>query len=429
MTAKRILFGVLTPHGGGHTRTAVALADALRSRGYSIDFLVATPGEPVRTALITDAGFRVVPIKSHYARFWRSSFHQDLRRLVRRSSYDVLHWFELHGLRQAALIAAEEKRAFVWTHTSGGVVAPGYYGLNRVVVYTREVATDVSRRSPKTTVHLVPARLDLRSLDRRFVDAARRDVRSAIGVHDTDLLIVRVARCSSVYLQSVRLGIELAVQLTRLGRSAMFLHAGYEEEPETKAQIDRLVGLANAGSVRPVAYSLTEDLQAGTRYMAAADVCIASGRSAIEALALERPTLVVWSSRYLGMVNEANIQQVADTNFQGRDTEKAGSDEEIVSGMLDAVRERLAEPDHGARSQGACGRFIKEHYSVETAADAYEQLYADRVVTVDGFLKHYSHPRHLARELYHRLPPSLRFSRPAIFLRRTNRWPGLQQVD
>jgi hypothetical protein len=425
MSGKRILFGVLTPHGGGHTRTAVAVADVLRGRGHHIDFLVAAPADPVRTTLITGARFRIVTIHDPYARL-RPSFRRSLRDVLYGGSYVVLHWFELTALRRAALVAARAQRGFLWTHTSGGA-PPGYYGLNRVVVYTPELARDVERRSPKTTAHVAPARIDLRSLDRRFVDDARRAVRSALGVRDGELLIVRVARCTSVYLPSVRIGLALARRLNRAGQPAVFLHAGYSEDALTTRHISAFVSQANREADRPFAHSLTEGLEDGVRYLAAADVCIGSGRSAIEALALARPTFVIWESRYLGLVDEQNIQAIGDTNFQGRNSDIAWSDEEVVDRMSDAIRDRLAEPDQGAARQAACARFIREHYSVEAVAGVYERLYADTAVTVDGFFRHVTNPRQLGRELFYRLPPEIRFSRPANFLRGSRLWPGAPQ--
>jgi len=434
MPPQRVLFGLLKPSFGGHTRTAVAVAEVLRDRGYTIDFLVhestdAKGADPtsVTASLIHAAGFGVVPIAGPYARPGQRSFRRNLSDLLHRCPYDALHWFEEHGLRDAALVAAAERCAFVWTFTSGGLPV-GYCGLNSVVVFTREVAEDVRRRSPRTVVHVVPARFDFRPLDSQFVQSARRDIRHRFSVGDRDLLIVRVARCTSVYLRSVRLGIELATRLSRAGRPAMFLHAGYVEDPEVALEIRRAVEQANIAASRPIAYSVADGVEIGTRYAAAADLCVASGRSAIEALALERPTLVAWGSRYLGMVDDENIQTFAATNFQGRNSEVV-SDDDVVSRMYDAVCLRLTEPAQDAGTRARCARFIRQHYSVESAADTYEGLYADRTVTVDGFLKHYSNPRHIGREVFHRLPTSVRFSRPLRFLSRRRFWPGLPRND
>ena len=435
MKPQRILFGLLTPGLGGHTRTAVALAEVLRDRGHAIDFLVRASTDDgtdssVTASLIRAAHFPVVPIGGLFAPIGQPSFRRNLRDLVRREPYDVLHWFEegYARVRDAAAVAALERRGFVWTITSGG--APwGYYGLNRVVVFTPEVAADAKRRSPQTAVHLLPARLDFRPFDRAFIQSARRDIRNRFAIGDDELLIVRVARCASVYVRSVRAGIALAARLSHAGRPARFLHAGYVEIPEVAQEIRQMVDEANAAAGRRFAHSVTDNVEQGTRYEAAADICIAAGRSAIEALALGQPTLVVWGARYLGMVNEDNIQTMSETNFQGRNTERVVSDEDVVTEMHDAVRTRLAAPAQGARTQELCARFIRDHYSVESAAATYEELYADRTVTVDGFLTHYSNPRHLGRELFHRLPPSIRFSRPLSVLRRSGLWPGLPPTD
>jgi len=436
MTAHRILFGLLTPGLGGHTRTAVAIAEVLRDRGHAIDFAVsASPGSAradgsaATTTLIRAAGFPVVLIAGVYALPFQQSFRRRLRDLVRQTPYDALHWFELHaGVRDAAIVAARERRAFVWTVTSGGVPS-GYYGLPRVVVFTKEVAEDARRRSPRTVVHVLPARIDLRSLTPDVVEAARHEIRSRLAIDDRELLVVRVARCSSVYLRSVHWGLALAERLVREGRPARFLHAGYVEDPGVADEIRRLVDQANRSAGRTVAWSVTDDVEAGTRYLAAADVCIGSGRSAIESVALERPTLVAWGSRFPGIVDAENIEQMADTNFQGRNTERIVSDDEVVGRMRDAVSRRFDEPDRGAAIQMDAARFVRSQYSVESAAEVYEHLYFDRTMTVDGALEYYANLRHLGRELYHRLPLNVRAGRTVSALRRAKLWPGLQRLE
>jgi hypothetical protein len=50
---------------------------------------------------------------------------------------------------------------------------------------------------------------------------------------------------------------------------------------------------------------------------------------------------------------------------------------------------------------------VRDRYSVESAADVYEQLYADRAVTVAGALTHFGNPQHLGREILRRLPARL----------------------
>jgi glycosyltransferase involved in cell wall biosynthesis len=436
LTGLRILFGLLTPGLGGHSQTALALAKALRGRGHAVEFVVrdaADSGHPdavgVTASLIREEGFRIKTITDPYSRPGRRSFQRQLHDIVRCTPYDALHWFELHaGVRDAALVAAAERRAFVWTVTSGGV-PPAYFGLNRVVVYTEEVAADARRRSPRTTVHVLPARIELQSLDNAFIDCARREIRGWLGIADRELLIVRVARCSSVYLRSIHAGIELAQRLRQAGRPARFLHAGYVEDPGVAADIQCAVAQANAASGETLAWSVTNRLESGTRYAAAADVCIGSGRSAMEAIALGRPTLIAWGSRYLGLVDDHNVDTMAATNFQGRHSARVVVHEDVVDAMLHAVLNRLSDEEAAGRIHEACARVVRGRYSIERATEAYERLYADRTVAVDGFLRYYGNPRHLGRELFHRLPAGIRFSRPIDWLRRVRSWVGVSGTD
>lgn len=415
MTPHRILFGLLSPALGGHTRTALALATVLRDRGHAIDFLVRrgdehTEGDALSDSLIRAAGFPVVAIPGLYEWRARPSFRDNLRHLVRRERYAAIHWLEFHdGVRDAAIVARDEGCAFVWTVTSGGLPV-SYYGLNQVVVFTPEVAADARRRSPRSAVHVLPARVDFSTLTPEIRDREHASIRRRFGIADADPLVVRVARCAAVYLRSVRLGIALVSRLNREGRRAVFLHAGYAQEAAVAHEIRRLVDRANVEAGRTVAHSVTEALDPGTSYAAAADVCIGSGRTAIEAIALERPTFVAWGSRYLGMVDADSIEAIAETNFQGRQSEGAVSDDEVVGRMCEALRRRLVDVDGGRRTQVACASFVRERYSVESAVDTYERLYADRTVTVDGLFKTLRNPGYLAREVFYRLPTGFRES-------------------
>lgn len=383
-----------------------------------VDFLVGDASTSATDVLVRAAGFHVASIAGLYQWRVRPSFRQRLRDVVRRERYTVIHWFEFHdGVREAAIVAREAGCAFVWTVTSGGVPA-SYHGLNRVAVYTQEIAEDVRRRSPTTVPHVLPARLDFRMLSSDVRERARTTVRPLLGIAETDLLIVRVARCADVYLRSVRLGVELASRLVRDGQGAVFLHAGYEQDSAVAQDIRNCVNQANALAGRTVAHSVTDNLLAGVDYIAAADVCIASGRSALEAVALERPTIVAWGARYLGMVDAGNIARVAETNFQGRQSERVSSDEDVLARMREAIDARAADEVTARQTQSACAAFVREHYSVERAADAYEQLYADRTVNVESLFRAAWNPSWLSRELFHRLPAGVRRARLLRPLRR-----------
>ena len=395
----------------------MALARALCDRGWIPDIAVdASISDAVSetaaetTSLVRAAGLRIVPIQ-------RLGRRRRIRGLISQHGYDAVHWFELYdGVRDAALAAADSRVAFIWTIASGGVPV-GYFGLNRVAVFTTEVAADVRRRSPATSVHLVAARVDLAALNTDFARAARLEVRQRLGLSDDELLIVRVARCAPVYYPSIAAGVGLTDALNQSGRRATFLHAGYVQDPDVAQDIRLLIDRANAAAGRLVARSITDDVSLGARYLAAADVCISAGRSALESIALERPTLLAWGSRYLGMVSAGNIDELARTNFQGRLLSEHPSGSDVSRLMHEAVVERLADPN-GASTQASCARFVRDRYSVDAAADAYARLYADRTVTVEDALAHYGNPRHLWRALFHRLPRRVRDSRAVRILKR-----------
>jgi hypothetical protein len=397
---------VLWPSPGGHTRTAIAIAEALRGRGHTIEFVVdATAGSD---DLIRASGFPVHRDLSVYSTPLRPSFRASFRSLVERTGCDAIHWFEKRaGIRGAAAAARDAGRSFVWTVTSGGP-PDEYYGLNRVAVYTPEVAQHAARRSPGTTVHVLPARISVTEIDRALDSRSRGDIRAQFKIPDTSLLIVRVARCARVYVPSIKLGLGLTEHLNDSGRPAVFVHAGFVNEPEAATEIRSLVDAANRRAGRSIAFSETNPL-AGVRYLAAADVCVASGRSAIEALALGRPTIVAWGSQCLGLVEPGNIDEIARTNFQGRLATAPPSGKETTAAGIARILQHDFQGDE-QQARVFCSQFVRSRYSVEKAAEAYEALYEDRRVTLDSAARYYSNPRNVATELRGWIPIGVRRS-------------------
>jgi hypothetical protein len=396
------------------------LAQELGKRGHVIEFVVDTTADSIE--LIREAGFPIRRVDTLSTRIFRGGFRRLLRDLVRDGRYDAVHWFEKnHGVYEAARAAAESGCAFVWTVTSGGPPTM-YHGVNRVVVFTSEVAEHARRTSPRTAVHIVPARINLGQLSREFARDARTDVRKRLGLEEGSLLVVRVARCAAIYVRSIQLGIELTERLNfdgRDGKAATFLHVGYIQDPDAAARIQQLVEAANERAGRTIARTETHDVALGARYVAAADFCIASGRGALEALVLGRPTLVAFGPRYLGMVDETSIRDLAERNFQGRNDARTASADDDLNAIQEAVRRRLEDPARSARTQEACARFISDHYSIEGAATFYEGLYDDRTVGVASSVQHYTHPRHLLARLRRLVPRRYRDSRPKASLRRS----------
>lgn len=390
----KILLFVMRPSCGGHTRTAVALAEELRRRRHVVEFLIHTHLEPATETpdLITAKGFGLHAMEIRKDGRLRRPLERGVRALLREGQFDGVHVVGYRaGILELARACRREGRFFLWTIPSGGTVRR-YNGLNRVVVFTREVAEDVREKSPRTTAHILPARIDFRTLGDISREEVRREVRQRLGIPQEALLVVRVARCHSLYLKGICLGLRLVEMLCQEGYPSFFLHAGYPQESEIVDEIGRMVRGVNERAGRAIAFTETEEVAFGARYMAAADLCIASGRSALESLGLGKTTLLHWGDRYLGAVEGSSIEALADTNFQGRRENSIPDEEADLQAMLAIARERLSDPENFREDRELCARFIRERYSIQGAADEYERLYMDRTVAVEGPLRWYAPP-------------------------------------
>jgi len=400
----KLLLCVPAPSFGGHTRSAVSLASELRCRGHSVEFLVGAKLAGKETpALIEEAGFHIHALEIRKDGILRRPFEAEVRSLLRACRFEVVHLVgHLRGLPELARACRKEGRSFLWTLPSGG--APKRFeGLNRVAVFTPEVAEEVRRTSPRTVPHILPARIDFRPLDELAVAGNRSEVRRQFGIPEDALLIVRVARAHPLYLKSVRIGIHLAEQLAAEGRPTFFLHAGYPQEQEVAELIRDLVLRANERAGRRIAFTESDDVALGARYMAAADLCIASGRSALEAIGLGRTTLLAWGDGVPGLVDDVSIATHADTNFQGRLEPSPIDEGGCLRQTLAALKARLADPEEDARIREVCARFVRERYSIQGAAVRYEELYWDRTIRVVSPMGAYLSPSRIGRAISERV--------------------------
>lgn len=108
-------------------------------------------------------------------------------------------------------------------------------------------------------------------------------------------------------------------------------------------------------------------------YIAACDVFVAPSRSAMEALASGKPTVIAGNFGMLGMFSPKIADEAKRTNFCCR-----GSELPTAEKITKCVLEVLAYSDEEIKNTVKYGRkFIETHYSVRVMADICEEKYKD----------------------------------------------------
>jgi len=106
--------------------------------------------------------------------------------------------------------------------------------------------------------------------------------------------------------------------------------------------------------------------------IASADVVVGVSRSALEAMAAEKPCILAGNEGYLGIFDESKLELAINTNFCCRGCEPTTAEalERDLAALLFTEKKGLAKL--GAYNRGV----IMRHYSVSRMADDYEAAYA-----------------------------------------------------
>lgn len=218
---------------------------------------------------------------------------------------------------------------------------------------------------PRERLHLVPNGVDLESFR---PGAAAADARRALGLPADGPVVVLVGRLSGPRGPVARLVVSEVFPRVRAAVPAATLAVvggmrGAEGFADLVADANRLLG---PDAVRYLGHQ--PDVHDA---LAAADVVVGAGRSALNALAMGRPVVAHGETHYVGPVDEATAEECRATNFgdsgERRATDPAPMAADLVALLGDAGRRRrLSE----------WGRaFVERHYDVRETWRRIEVVY------------------------------------------------------
>jgi glycosyltransferase involved in cell wall biosynthesis len=220
---------------------------------------------------------------------------------------------------------------------------------------------------PRERVHLLMNGVDLDRF-RPPPGAAAAPARRALGLPAAGMLVALVGRLTAERGAAARLVVsEIFPRVRDSVRSAGLVVVGGMRTPEDfgllVAEANRRLGgewVRHVGHQTDVA-----------PWLAAADVVVAGGRSAIEALAMGRPVLALGLTDYVGVVGEATAGEALRTNFGD-----FGAPRRVDAARVAADLASLLG-DAGRRGElGRWGRaFAQRHFDAAVLWPRVEEVY------------------------------------------------------
>jgi len=305
-----------------------------------------------------------------------------LRRLIRERGIRVVHahsraasWVAFFATRRTPAVLVSTLHAIQPPHRSARAFS--VYGSEMIAV-SRSVEENAVRDLglPPARMHVVPNGVDL---ERFRPGASGADARRALGLPPDGPVIVLVGRLSGPRVPVARFFISEvfsrvrgpfpAARLVVVGGMTMppdFGEFVAEQNRRFSGTVISGPGGVGAGGAKdgPVwgafssgAVRLLGHLSDVGPALAAADVVVGAGRSAIEALASGRPVVAIGETNYVGVVAENTAAEALRTNFGDTGTRADAEAARIAADLIALLQ------DAGRREAlAAWGRAFAERY-------------------------------------------------------------------
>ena len=362
---------------GGHTRTATTIARAFAERGHEVAFAVS---DASNNHVIENAGFQRHEVK----RNWTGHFPELvplIGKLHDQRPLDVVHSFDWRGVAEALRAAKVLNVPFFQTICGGA--GPTTPPLSRTLIsLSHEVKDQVLRVSDLSDgdIAVIPARIDITKLgaqadapDRAALAAFRAKYRLPEGSR----VLMRIVRHAPEYEAGLIAGADAVLRLYRAGVDVRFVHIGFVAPAavESYRRVQRHFAAVNQQVGTEVALTVQDEALEALRYLPLADVALASGRAAFEAMLFSKPVVISGVNGFAGRVDSGTVDEIAHYNFSGRNVAERKDEAVSVRELAAAIGDLLA--DRAAYDEiAAFGRtYVEENLDVRGAVDRYEARY------------------------------------------------------
>lgn len=365
-----ILLAAMALDLGGAETHVISLARELHRRGHKV--VVASAGGRM-VPLLAESGIPhiEVPMASRSpVEMLRAYWH--LKRIIDTQSIGLVHAHARIPAWLASFVVPRRGTPFVTTyHGTYNAGFPWKY-LSSFGQRTIAVSEDVRRHlvgplgAPAGQIRLILNGFDT-DVFKPGVDIA--PLLTEFGVPAAGPHVVHASRLQDDFADAA---VALLQALPELDRAIPGVRLWILGDGNRGAEVRRLSEEANRKLGRQAAVATGARLDV-PRFFNLADCVVAVARTAIEAMACERPVIIAGQGGYRGIVTPERIHEWAGANFTGRvggqPLEPSRLAADIITLMSDeAERKRLGE---------AGRRYVVENLSIEAITDKILDVYAE----------------------------------------------------
>lgn len=304
----KLLLVTLGSGNGGHSKSALATANALREQGVRITFLV---GFETNTAFLKNSGFKFIRLKPCLV----PTAEKFLQTLRKSDSFDIVHFFGSPPKAIPFALGASSMGAKFCLTIPGGCPPKSLCGFKNVVAFTDEIDENLKHC---VKFEVMPARLQLQEYYNKIFrrkPLLRNAVESFLGCSSDSFVIGRIARVSPASVDEIVETANDVCFLRKSGVDVRYIHMGYAYSYRMAFRVRRTFRKLNDSFGETVVCSIQEPLPDLWTYSLGFDLQVASGRSALEAMICGTPVMqrfgpdryVIFDKEVLPMVEMHNF--------------------------------------------------------------------------------------------------------------------------
>lgn len=371
-TLPPVLLAAMALDLGGAETHVISLARELKRQGHTV-VVASAGGRLVPQLTEAEIPHILVPMASRSPMALLQAY-QRLRRILTDYQIGLVHAHARIPAWLASLAIGDRPIPLVTTyHGTYNAGFPWRY-LSRFGQRTIAVSEDVRRHlagplgAPVEQIRVIPNGFDLNQF-RPGLDIA--PLLTEFGISAAGPHVVHASRLTD---QFADVAAALLAALPEVDRQVPGVRLWILGDGNRAEEIRRLVAETNARLGREAAVATGARLDV-PRFFNLADCVVAVARTAVEAMACERPVIIAGEGGYRGILTPDRIPEWAGANFTAREGGRPLSPEFLARDLT-----LLLRPDGAAqrRDLGEAGRdYVTAHLSIEVVAAKIVDVYRE----------------------------------------------------
>lgn len=368
MLRKNILLATMQLGIGGAETHIVELAKELKRRGYNV-IIASNGGDYVKELDEAQIRHYRVPLqnKNPINMLKASSM---LKKIITDEKIDIVH---AHARIPSFILGHLHKRMKFPFVTTAHWVFNTSYGLKYLTNWgekTVAVSEDIKKylmdnyRVPEADIRVTINGIDT---DKFSPDAECSDIKKELGISDGDTVITYISRLDESRSLAAKQLIEIVPELDKeIPQLKVIVVGGGDDFENVKA-----IAVKTNSALGRDAVVLTGGRTDINKLVAPCELFVGVSRSALEAMAAEKPVIIAGNEGYIGLFDETKLDVGIDTNFCCRGCEQSSG--ELLK--RDILR-YFAMSGEEKKRLGEYGReLIKKSYSVSRMAEDTLKVY------------------------------------------------------